>query len=105
MNFKPREKKAQNSRKHQLRNRILLYPIPNLLRSSLALLGLFGLASLALKDSLTVPIELQLGDDDLGGVDADWDGLKVGLLVGDALNVDNVFEAVDRSDLPLLALV
>jgi len=31
--------------------------------------------------------------------------LKVGLLVGDTLNVDNVFETVDRCDLAILALV
>jgi len=83
----------------------LLYSIPNLLRSSLALLSFLGLTSLALENGLTVLVELQLGDDDLGGVDADWDGLKVGLLVGDTLNVDNVFETVDRGDLALLALV
>lgn len=59
----------------------------------------------ALDDVLTVLVELELGDLDLGGSDADWDGLAVGLLAGDALNVDDIFETVDGGDLALTALV
>lgn len=59
----------------------------------------------ALKDGLTVLVELELGDDHVGGVDAERDGLAGGLLAGDALDVDHVLEAVDRSDLALLLLV
>lgn len=59
----------------------------------------------ALEDALTVLVELQLADDDLGGVDADGDALAVGLLADDTLNVDDVFETVDAGDLALTALV
>jgi hypothetical protein len=38
-------------------------------------------------------------------VDADGDGLAVGLLAVDALDVDHVLEAVDGGDLALTALV
>jgi hypothetical protein len=38
-------------------------------------------------------------------VDAEWDGLTRGLLADDALNVDNILEAVDGDDLALTALV
>lgn len=61
--------------------------------------------SYPLKDLLTVLVELELGDDALGWGDADWDGLAVGLLAGDALDVHNVLQAVDGSDLALTALV
>ena len=59
----------------------------------------------ALQDGLTVLVELQLGDDDVGGVDAQGDGLAGGLLAGDALDVDDVLEAVHGGDLALLVLV
>ena len=36
--------------------------------------------ALALKDLLTVLVELELGDDDLGGSDGKGNGLAVGLL-------------------------
>lgn len=50
----------------------------------LLLLLLGGTASaLALEDLLTVLVELELGDDDLGGSDGDRDGLAVGLLAND----------------------
>ena len=38
-------------------------------------------------------------------MDADGDALAVGLLAGDALDVDDVFETVDAGDLALAALV
>lgn len=59
----------------------------------------------ALKDLLTVLVELELGDDDLGWLDSERDGLSVGLLAGDTLDVDDVLETVDGSDLALTALV
>lgn len=59
----------------------------------------------ALKDGLTVLVKLELVDDDVGGVDAEGDGLAGGLLAGDALDVDDVLEAVDGGDLALAALV
>ena len=54
---------------------------------------------------LTVLVKLELGDDDVGGVEAQGDGLAGGLVAGDALDVDNVLEAVDGGDLALAALV
>lgn len=48
---------------------------------------------------------MKLGDDDLRWVDAQWDGLAGGLLADDALDVDDVLEAVDGGDLSLTALV
>lgn len=59
----------------------------------------------ALQNGLTVLVQLELVDDNLGGVDAEGNGLAVGLLPGDALNVDNVLKAVDGGDLALTALV
>ena len=48
---------------------------------------------------------MKLGDDDLRWVDAQWDGLAGGLLADDALDVDDILEAVDGGDLSLTALV
>ena len=48
---------------------------------------------------------MELGDLDLGGGDADGDALAVGLLAGDALDVDHILEAVAGGDLALTALV
>lgn len=71
------------------------------------LLGLVaGLAAALdlLQDGLAVLVELELGHDDLAGVDADGDALAVGLVAGDALDVDDILEAVHRVDLALTAL-
>lgn len=57
------------------------------------------------QDILTVLVELELGDDDVGRVEAQGDGLARGLVTGDTLNVDNVFETVNGGDLALAALV
>lgn len=59
----------------------------------------------ALQDGLAVLVELQLGDDDVGGVDAQRDGLARDLLAGDTLDVDDVLETVHGGDLALLVLV
>jgi hypothetical protein len=68
---------------------------------------LVRLAALAhtLEDLLTILVGLELGDDHLGGRDANGDGLAVGLLAGDALDLDEVLEAVNGGDLALTALV
>lgn len=78
-----------------------------LFSSSLALgLGDLVAADLdALQDVLAVLVELQLGDDDVAGVDAEGNGGTGGLVAGDTLNVDDVFETVDRGNLALLVLV
>ena len=59
----------------------------------------------ALQDLLPVLVELELGDFDLGRCDANWDGLAVGLLARDTLDVHNILQAVDGGDLSLAALV
>jgi hypothetical protein len=70
-------------------------------------LGLVGgaAASLAVEEGLAVLVELQLGDDDLGGVDADVDGGAINLLAGDPLDVDDPAAAVHLHHLALTALV
>jgi len=59
----------------------------------------------ALQDALTVLVELELGDDDFGGVNADGHGLARGLFADDALDVDYVFETVDGGDFAFAAFV
>ncbi len=57
------------------------------------------------QDVLAVLIKLELGDDDVGRVQAQGHGLAGDLVAGDALDVDDVFHAVDGGDLALTALV
>merc|ERR1711974_310844 len=71
--------------------------------------GLLLLAELAtdlgaLQDALAVLVELELGDDDVAGVQGQGDALARDLLAGDALDVDGVLEAVHRRGLTLTAL-
>lgn len=56
--------------------RLLLLPL---------LLLLLATGGLALQDLLTVLVELELGNDDLGGSDGDGDGLAVALLANDCV--------------------
>lgn len=72
----------------------------NLLLHGLGLLG----AVLALEEGLAVLVHVELGDNNLGGVDADGNGGTVGLLAVDALDVDDPLAAVDLDDLALTAL-
>ncbi len=77
------------------------------LSSGLAL-GLGNLITAGLdagQDVLAVLVQLELGDNDVAGVDAEGNALTAGLVAGDTLNMDDVFEAVDRGDLALLVLV
>jgi hypothetical protein len=75
---------------------------PSLSLSSLSLgLG----AVLALEDGLAVLVQVKLGDDNLGGVDADGDSGTVDLLAVDTLNVDDPLAAIDLDDLALTTLV
>jgi len=71
----------------------------------LALALLAGLATLALENSLSVLVQLQLVDDDLGGMDSDWHRLSVDLVSGDTLDVDDILETVDGNDLSFTSLV
>lgn len=83
------------------------HPMPTLSPLCLGLLLLLDLAAGldALQYALTILIELQLRDDDLGGVDANGDRLTRGLLLDETLDVDDVFETVDRGDLSFAVLV
>jgi hypothetical protein len=76
-----------------------------LLRLGLELLLDLATGLDALQDSLTVLVKLELGDDDLGGVDAERDGLSRGLLADNTLDVNDVLETVDGGDLSLTTLV
>lgn len=76
--------------------------------SSLALLGAGDLVAAGLdasQDVLAVLVELELGDDHVAGVDAQGHALAGGLVTGDALDVDDIFQAVHRGHLALLVLV
>lgn len=88
-----------------LRSLFLYQQVRMHLSSDLAGGGELAAALGAGQDVLAVLVELELGDDDVGGVDAEGDGLAGGLVAGDALDVDDVFEAVDGGDLALGALV
>lgn len=59
----------------------------------------------ALQDVLTVLVELQLADDDVGWVDAKRNGLTAALLSLNTGDMNNIFETVDGSDLALATLV
>jgi hypothetical protein len=60
-------------------------------------LGLEGITSLsdALQDLLMVLVELELGDDYLGGVQHERNALAVGFLTDDTLEVDNPLKTVE----------
>ena len=77
------------------------------LSSGLAL-GLGNLVAAGLdagQNVLTVLVQLELGDDHVAGMDAEGHALAASLVAGNTLDVDDVFEAVDRGDLALLVLV
>lgn len=85
------------------------FSLPHFQRKRLSRdLGVGGELTSALgagEDLLTVLVKLELGDDNVGGVEAERDGLARGLVAGDTLNVDHVLETVDGGDLTLTALV
>ena len=62
------------------------------------------MSSLALQEVLSVLVELQIGDLDLGGVNADLGGGSVHLITGDSLDVDDPLLSVNLRHLSLLAL-
>lgn len=59
----------------------------------------------ALQNLFAVLVQLELGDDNLRGVDGDRDALAVGLLTDDTLNVNAPLETVDGGDLSFTSLV
>lgn len=67
--------------------------------------NLLGVTTLSSNQSLSVLVQVKLGDDKLGWVDVDWDGSTVGLLLGQLVNLDGEFQSVNRRDLTLLALL
>ena len=67
-------------------------------------LGGSGLAVLAVQDSLSALVHLDLGDHNVGGVDADVDGLTIGLISSASLDVNHVFLSVHSGDLALALL-
>lgn len=74
-------------------------------RGSSGTLGLSNLqAVLSVQNGLAASVHLDLGDLDIRGVNANMDGLAVGLVFCAALHVDHVLLSVHRRDLALLAL-
>lgn len=71
----------------------------SLVLDSLTTLGNAG------KESLTVLVDVQVGDDQVGGREADGDALAVGLLADNTLNVDDVLQTVDGGDTALTTLL
>lgn len=72
--------------------------------SLLALGGLLGLGA-ALDELVAVLVGLELGDDNVGGVDSDLNSLAVDLLASDLLDVDDILGTGDEGDLSFLRLV
>lgn len=70
----------------------------------LALITLLRLPALPLQNCVPVLVDLELRDLHLARVDADGDRLSVYLLSGDALDVDDVFQAIDGNDLAFTTL-
>lgn len=62
-------------------------------------------STLSLDKGLSVLVELDLGDDNLGCVEVDGSRSTVGLLLGHLLDTDGVLETVHLGDLTLTALV
>lgn len=54
---------------------------------------------------LSVLVQVQLGDDNLGWVQSDWDGGTVGLFLGDLVNLDGELQSVDGRNLTFLTLL
>ena len=67
----------------------------------LALVLIAKSGGLAVEEGLSVGGELQLGDDNVRGVDGDTDGGAVGPVLGQLLNVEAPLLTVDLGDLAL----
>ena len=74
-------------------------------KNPLRRLGRLTSLSNALQNLLTVLVHPELGDDNLGGGDAEGNALAVGLLANNTLDVHNPLETVHAGDLALTALV
>ncbi len=67
--------------------------------------SLFQFTTLSLDQGLSVLVQVQLGDDDLGWVDVGWDGSTVRLFLGQLVNLDSELQSVDRGNLTFLTLL
>jgi hypothetical protein len=63
------------------------------------------LLTLTFEDSKTALVQLEVGDNDLGGRDTNGCSGTVNLLAGDTVNVDNPLLTVDLDDLTFTTLV
>lgn len=70
----------------------------------LALITFLRLPALPLQNRVSVLVDLKLRDLHLAWVDADGDRLSIYFLSGDALDVDDVFQAVNGNNLAFAAL-
>ena len=59
----------------------------------------------ALQYVFPILVQLQLGDHDLAGVDAERHALSITLLAGDTFDVNDVFETIDGGDFTVAAFV
>lgn len=79
------------------------------LRGGNTLLGLASNTTLggstAIEKSISVLVKLQLGDNNIGGVDGDVHGLTVGLLLGDLVDGNSISSAVNLGNLSFATLV
>lgn len=73
--------------------------------SKIKLQNLLQLTALSLNQSLSLVIQVQLGDDDLRWVNVDWDRSTRRLLLLQLVDLDRVLQSVDGRDLTLRALL
>lgn len=67
--------------------------------------NLLGLTALLDNVSLSLVVQVQLGDDNLGWVDVDWDRSTRGLLLLQLVDLDRELQSVDGGDLTLGTLL
>merc|ERR1712130_95317 len=66
---------------------------------------LFQLTTLSLDQGLSLVVQVQLGDDNLGWVNVDWHGSTRGLLELQLLDLDSELQSVNGGDLTLRTLL
>merc|ERR1740120_182970 len=70
-----------------------------------SVLPLLGFTTLAFQKRLAIFVDLQLGDRDFRWVNADRNGLAIGFIASDALDVDPPFFAIHLSDFALAVVI
>lgn len=73
--------------------------------SKIKLQNLLQLTALSLNQSLSLVIQVQLGDDNLRWVNVDWDRSTRRLLLLQLVNLNRVLQSVDGRDLTLRTLL